>query len=461
MPPSTSCCAKTQTVAASPPPASATDTSPLQPPRKDSAPRGAQGVRPEQVREGLALRAWWIEEMTVTRSPLTERMTLFWHNHFVSASRRCDHAPHVPAERDAARQRARQLRRLLHALAKDPAMLVYLDSVQNRKGAPNENFAREVMELFTLGEGHYSERDVKEAARAFTGWSSIARRAVTCFVRGCTTTASRRCSGKSGRFDGDAVLDILLARPETREHVTAKLWREFVSPDVDATEVRRIAARFRDSATTSASRSGNSDARRFYAQRASRRPRQVAGRAGRRHAARLRPATRRGSSVRDRRRRHGPEPVLAAQRQGLARRRRVDQHDDAARAQAVRRSRAARGRAERRRSKRERNGVTRMRRQRHERQRGRGADAGRRSGGHERRRRAAQRFLRQMERDVSSVRFDGTRWLARSRARRASSAARRAQRLLLAVEPQQPIDFSAEPLALVRGLVLDAAYQLK
>jgi hypothetical protein len=125
-----------------------------------------------EQRAGLALRAWWMEEMLSTPSPLTERMTLFWHNHFVSGQ------PKVRISRLMYRQnvllRAHatgNFGTLLHAIGKDPAMLVYLDSAQNRKGAPNENFAREVMELFTLGEGHYTEQDVKEAARAFTGWS--------------------------------------------------------------------------------------------------------------------------------------------------------------------------------------------------------------------------------------------------------------------------------------------------
>jgi len=163
---------ETQTVATSTPPASATDTSPLRPPRGDATEAERKAFVRAQVQEGLALRAWWLREMTVTRSPLTERMTLFWHNHFVSAQ------PKVRTTRlmywQNATLRANALGDfgvLLHAIAKDPAMLVYLDGVRNRKGAPNENFAREVMELFTLGEGHYTEQDVREAARAFTGWS--------------------------------------------------------------------------------------------------------------------------------------------------------------------------------------------------------------------------------------------------------------------------------------------------
>jgi uncharacterized protein (DUF1800 family) len=126
-------------------------------------------------------------------------------------------------------------------------MVVYLDSVQNRKGTPNENFAREVMELFTLGEGRYGENDVKEAARAFTGWSIDRESGTFVFRRALHDDGVKMVLGQSGRLDGDQVLDILLARPETAEFVTAKLWREFVSPDPDAREVARIAAKFRAS----------------------------------------------------------------------------------------------------------------------------------------------------------------------------------------------------------------------
>jgi uncharacterized protein (DUF1800 family) len=136
---------------------------------------------------------------------------------------------------------------LLHAVARDPAMLVYLDSAGSRRQAPNENFAREVMELFTLGEGHYGEQDVKEAARAFTGWSLDRESLEFVYRRLWHDGGEKTVLGRSGRFDGDAVIDILLARPETAELVAAKLWREFVSPHPDTAEVKRWAQRLRDS----------------------------------------------------------------------------------------------------------------------------------------------------------------------------------------------------------------------
>src|SRR5258706_158646 len=136
---------------------------------------------------------------------------------------------------------------LLHAIARDPAMVVYLDSASNRKGEPNENFAREVMELFTLSEGHYTENDIKEAARAFTGWSLARETFGFRFRPMLHDDGDKTVLGRSGRFDGDQVLDILLAQPATAEFITAKLWKEFISPTPDEREVKRLAKLFRDS----------------------------------------------------------------------------------------------------------------------------------------------------------------------------------------------------------------------
>ena len=170
--------------------------------------------------------------MLVTPSPLTERMTLFWHNHFVSSQQKVRFSRLMYRQNATLRANALgNFADLLHAASKDPAMLVYLDTAQSRKGQPNENFAREVMELFTLGEGHYSERDMKEAARAFTGWS-LDRDTGELPVPPRRARRRREDSARqAGRFDGDAVLDIILAAPADREFITAKLWREFVSAE--------------------------------------------------------------------------------------------------------------------------------------------------------------------------------------------------------------------------------------
>jgi len=208
-----------------------------------------QAARKEFLRRqfmvSVELRNWWLQEMLETPSPLTERMTLFWHNHFVSSQQKVESPVLMYRQNVLLRRYAMgNFGKLLHEIARDPAMVVYLDNAQNRKAQPNENFAREVMELFTLGEGRYTERDIKEAARAFTGWSIEPDDGTFRFGRFQHDSGSKTVLGKSGDLDGDDVLDILLAQPQCAEFVVAKLWREFVSPEPDAREMKRIANAF-------------------------------------------------------------------------------------------------------------------------------------------------------------------------------------------------------------------------
>lgn len=204
-----------------------------------------------QRKSGIALRRWWVDTLFAAQTPseqLRERMTLFWHNHFVSSVQKVK-SPKLMLDQNRLLRRHALGRfdELLHAVGKDPAMVIYLDSATSRRGSPNENFAREVMELFTLGEGNYREQDVKEAARAFTGWS-IDRDSGEFRWRPLShDDGEKTVLGARGRLDGDAVLDILLAQPQTAEHLVRKLWREFVSPTPDEREVRRIAVRLRTS----------------------------------------------------------------------------------------------------------------------------------------------------------------------------------------------------------------------
>ncbi len=202
----------------------------------------------EMNQKAIDLQTWWLGEMVATSSPLTERMTLFWHNHFVSSQRKV-RSPQLMYRQNAVfRQHALgDFGQLLHAASRDPAMVIYLDNATNRKGKPNENFAREVMELFTLGEGNYGEADIKEAARAFTGWSLDAETGEFMFRAAQHDDGEKTVLGRTGDFGGEAVLDILLEQPKTAEYVVGKMWREFISPQPDAAEVKRIAAVFRDS----------------------------------------------------------------------------------------------------------------------------------------------------------------------------------------------------------------------
>jgi uncharacterized protein (DUF1800 family) len=242
--------AETRTTALTPPPTWTNQFGPLRYPKGgENAPEAEKKqFQQEQIRDGLELRGWWIEEMLATPSPLTEKMTLFWHNHFVSAQQKVKLAVLMYRQNVTLRENALgNFATLLHAVARDPAMVIYLDNAQNRKGTPNENFAREVMELFTLGEGHYGEQDIKEAARAFTGWSLNRETGRFLFRPFLHDYGEKTVLGRTGNLDGDAVLDLLLAKPETAEFVTRKLWREFVSTDPEEADVKRIAARFRDS----------------------------------------------------------------------------------------------------------------------------------------------------------------------------------------------------------------------
>jgi uncharacterized protein (DUF1800 family) len=211
-----------------------------------------QAARQQQLREGMVLKTWWMREMVETTTPLQERMVLFWHNHFATSQQKVVRAQAMWAQHQLLRSQALgNFSTLLHAVAKDPAMLVYLDGANSRKEAPNENFAREVMELFTLGEatqgGGYSEQDIREAARAFTGWS-IEREDFSFKFRPLFhDRGTKTVMGRSGNFDGDGVLDVMLAQPAAARFIVSKLWREFVSATPDANEVRRIAELFQRS----------------------------------------------------------------------------------------------------------------------------------------------------------------------------------------------------------------------
>ena len=202
----------------------------------------------KNIERAFELREWWFREMLTTPSPLSEKMTLFWHNHFATSQQKVRFTPLIYQQHTMLRRNALgNFGTLLREVSRDPAMLIYLDGANSRKDAPNENFAREVMELFTLGEGHYTEQDIKEAARAFTGWSVDRDTGHFMFRRGIHDYGRKTVLGKTGNFDGDQVIDILLAKPETAEFITRKLWKEFVSPVADETEIRALAEKFRNS----------------------------------------------------------------------------------------------------------------------------------------------------------------------------------------------------------------------
>jgi uncharacterized protein (DUF1800 family) len=160
------------------------------------------------------LKAWWVYRMLATPDPLGERLTLMWHHHFATSNRKVQDLALMSAQNESFRRHARdKFTDLLSSVVKHPAMLLWLDAHSNRKGHPNENLARELMELFTLGVGHYTEEDVKEAARALTGWTVKNREfrdAAAYHDDGEKTILGRR-----GSWRGDDLVAILLDQPAT------------------------------------------------------------------------------------------------------------------------------------------------------------------------------------------------------------------------------------------------------
>ena len=190
--------------------------------------------KPQQVtrpieEQGRELRNWWIEEMLVSDRPFTERLVLFWHNHFTSSLQKVRFPPALWRQNALFRREAAgNYATLLRAVARDPAMLIYLDGMRSVARRPNENFARELLELFTLGEGHYGEADIKAAARAFTGWTVDRRTGGFATRPNEHDTGEKLFLGQAGRFGGDDIVTILLRQPRTAETIVQKLWREFV-----------------------------------------------------------------------------------------------------------------------------------------------------------------------------------------------------------------------------------------
>lgn len=196
----------------------------------------------KQTREAIKnLNLLWLENMVDSDQQLLEKMAFFWHGHFASRNLNVFFQQQML---DVIRQNALgSFRNLLHEVSKSAAMLNFLNANQNRKDHPNENFAREVMELFTLGRGNYTENDVKEAARAFTGWGANVKGEYV-FRKFQHDNGSKTVLGKSGNFAGEDVLDILLEQKQTAKFITQKIYRFFVNDVIDKVKTDWLADRF-------------------------------------------------------------------------------------------------------------------------------------------------------------------------------------------------------------------------
>lgn len=196
----------------------------------------------QKNRDGVRnLNIYWLHEMVNSAAQLREKMSFFWHGHF--ACRNLNIFFQQSLLEVVRKNALGNFGTLLKEVSKTAAMLNFLNNQQNRKDHPNENFAREVMELFTLGRGHYTEHDVKDAARAFTGWSATIKGEYV-FRRFQHDFGSKTVLGQTGNFDGEEVLDILLKEKQTAKFITQKLYKFLVNEDLDKDKAEWLAERF-------------------------------------------------------------------------------------------------------------------------------------------------------------------------------------------------------------------------
>ncbi|WP_310779383.1 DUF1800 domain-containing protein [Mycobacterium sp. Z3061] len=212
----------------------ATPMPPLPPPRPPG--RGATTAARTQYRRQLAeqndqLTRWWLRRMVATELPLHEKLTLLWHNHFATSAQKVRIAAQMAAQNQKLRTlKLGDFRTLAYAMLTDAAMLRWLDGQLNTAKAPNENLAREFMELFTLGHNNgYTEDDVRAGARALTGWTINDDRAVLVSRR--RDPGSKTLFGVTDDYDAAGFCDAVLARPGSAAHVAGRLWQQLVSDE--------------------------------------------------------------------------------------------------------------------------------------------------------------------------------------------------------------------------------------
>lgn len=199
---------------------------------------------PETRKKIEDAKFWWLNRMLLTQRPLVEKMTLFWHNHFATANSKVGNAWLMLDQIQLFRDNGLgSFEALLQKVTRDPATLIWLDNRQNRKGANNENFAREVQELFTVGIGNYTETDIKEAARAFTG-HTLDKSLQYVFNKNQHDAGNKTFYGQTGPFDADDILAILVRHPATARFLTTKLFRFFVYDNPDPSTIDRLAATY-------------------------------------------------------------------------------------------------------------------------------------------------------------------------------------------------------------------------
>ncbi|GAB2560972.1 DUF1800 domain-containing protein [Spirosoma aerophilum] len=190
------------------------------------------------------LTTWWLKQMLTEGTSMREKMVLFWHNHFVSDRQKVNYPQHMYQQNALFRTYAfGDFRQFTKEVTINPAMLIYLDGRQNNKNAPNENYGRELMELFTLGIGNYTEQDIKQAALSLTGWSVSGLKAV--FNKANFADTTKTFLGKTGNFTYSDVVDIILTKDAAAEFICRKLYKEFVYYTPNEPFIKQMAAVFR------------------------------------------------------------------------------------------------------------------------------------------------------------------------------------------------------------------------
>ncbi len=227
------------------------DTAPVFWTRQDLSADDKRRFDRKRDTELAELRQWWINALLTTNSPQTERMVLFWHDHFATSYHSINRQSIAMARQN---QTFRELgmgsfKDLVSAMLRDPALLNYLDNLSNRKGSPNENLARELLELFTLGEGNYQEQTVREAARALTGFNVSQNKNLSFeYQTWSHDTDLKTLFGKTGHYDSDDLVDLIFEQEALAPFIASKFWHAFIADHPpSAQQLKHLASQFKDS----------------------------------------------------------------------------------------------------------------------------------------------------------------------------------------------------------------------
>ena len=216
---------------------------------KDSGGDFKAKIREVRMMEGdemIDLRRWWLDRMLHGPAPLLEKMTLFWHGHFATSIQKVRDAYWMWLQNDMLRRNALgNFATLVKKISRDPAMMIYLDLQQSRREHPNENWARELMELFTVGIGNYSEQDIRESARAFTGYRIDFTTQQFRFAPFQQDHGSKTFMGRTGNLTGDDIIEALVTKPACGQFIGRKLWRFFVEDEPAPAVVDSVTATIR------------------------------------------------------------------------------------------------------------------------------------------------------------------------------------------------------------------------